>query len=457
MSYLKDKNPATTEYFTVEEIIDMLENDLLDLNPIFQRGEVASKAWMTGVIQAIWRNAPINSFHFRKMPHPCKYRYQVLDGLQRLSAIINYFNNEIAINTNKDLLVHLPLEDIFVKGYWDDQKQDKKNIFLARTLTTIVYNDKMTNVEAAEVFGRINDNNKLKDQELRNAIIGYISEAIRQTVNPHSSERSRKHPLFEVLDLQNSRRQVDEAYAKMFQYEYNQAVAGDFNKYVVSAKSLWEMYTNSPGQTDESSTNNITRISHRRLNMLMKMYDHCEPRLRKEVFKMAALVFHYTFLLYIETQYKIEDMEAFSEKYTETFFQLYNDKETTYDGKQANRPKVLFSEYIGLKFLEQVEYKMKIMLNALEGVGLSEKPELDEIRYYPLCMVHKRWIEVGKICEFTGKKTSFDDIVGGHIIPHSRGGKTVYENLIVLDKRVNLKMGTMTPEEFKAKEEKLAA
>ena len=115
-------------------------------------------------------------------------------------------------------------------------------------------------------------------------------------MNPHSSERSRKHPLFEVLDLQNSRRQVDGAYAKMFQYEYNQAVAGDFNKYVVSAKSLWEMYTNSPGQTDESSTNNITRISHRRLNMLMKMYDHCEPRLRKEVFKMAALVFHYTFL-----------------------------------------------------------------------------------------------------------------------------------------------------------------
>lgn len=458
MSYLEDENPYTIEEFTIEETYDMLKNNLIELNPIFQRGEIAPKNWMIDVIQAIWRRSSINSFHFRKLPHPCVYRYQVLDGLQRLTSIINYMSNNIPVHTNKKTPVYLPYEDNYVEGYWFDLRKDKKNIFLNRKITVTVYSEKMTNTEAAIVFGNINNNNKLSDQEIRNAIIGYISDAVRQTVNPHEEEENRKHPLFEILALKNDRRQIEEAYAKMFQYEYNQSEEGNFNAYVVSDSSLWEMYREARGQTDKKLADKISKISHRRLSMLKEIYDFTEPRLRKAVFgKASKLVFHYCFLLFIESKYTIEDIKEFAKKYTETFFLLYNDTETLYDGKQRSRSQVIFKNYVGLKFIEQVDFKMNLMLEAIKGEGLSRKPELDEDRYFPLHMQYERWLEVGKICEHSRKKTEFDDIVGGHIIPHSRGGKTVYENLMVIDKKINLKMGNMTPEEFRAKEEKKAA
>ena len=48
----------------------------------------------------------------------------------------------------------------------------------------------------------------------------------------------------------------------------------------------------------------------------------------------------------------------------------------------------------------------------------------------------------------TGKELTMHDAAGGHIVAHSKGGKTVRDNLIVLDKKDNSESGSQNANEY---------
>ena len=75
--------------------------------------------------------------------------------------------------------------------------------------------------------------------------------------------------------------------------------------------------------------------------------------------------------------------------------------------------------------------------------------ETDPVRGFTREDLFKRWREVGECDEVSGDPLRFEDAVGAHIIPHSKGGETVYENLMVTTKYHNDEMGTMNAEEYK--------
>ena len=64
-------------------------------------------------------------------------------------------------------------------------------------------------------------------------------------------------------------------------------------------------------------------------------------------------------------------------------------------------------------------------------------------------MLLKRHEENGGICEVENTPIHFNQVVGAHIIPHSEGGKTEYDNLMITTKFHNTKMGTMNALEYK--------
>mgnify|MGYP000248714346 FL=1 len=71
--------------------------------------------------------------------------------------------------------------------------------------------------------------------------------------------------------------------------------------------------------------------------------------------------------------------------------------------------------------------------------------ELDRKRLFDPEDVIKKWEEQGERCAETGELLDINDIVGDHIIPHSKGikagGTTTYNNLRVISKHLNLKRG----------------
>ena len=50
-------------------------------------------------------------------------------------------------------------------------------------------------------------------------------------------------------------------------------------------------------------------------------------------------------------------------------------------------------------------------------------------------------------CQYTGKNISHKEADIDHVIPRSKGGRTVWSNLVVCDKTVNRKKADRTPEE----------
>ena len=65
---------------------------------------------------------------------------------------------------------------------------------------------------------------------------------------------------------------------------------------------------------------------------------------------------------------------------------------------------------------------------------------LDSNREFSKDMKRKRWEEVGRKCEVTGNPLAWEDVHGDHAIPWIHGGLTIYENLRVMHKSINLNM-----------------
>jgi len=54
-------------------------------------------------------------------------------------------------------------------------------------------------------------------------------------------------------------------------------------------------------------------------------------------------------------------------------------------------------------------------------------------------------------CQYCGRKENPNDLTLDHILPQSRGGKSVWENLVTSCKRCNVRKGSRTPREAEMK------
>ena len=68
---------------------------------------------------------------------------------------------------------------------------------------------------------------------------------------------------------------------------------------------------------------------------------------------------------------------------------------------------------------------------------LSGNMNLLQARAFPEAERKRKYKEQDGICPICGKKFAFEDMAGDHIVPWSKGGKTVYENLQMLCKGCN--------------------
>jgi hypothetical protein len=123
-----------------------------------------------------------------------------------------------------------------------------------------------------------------------------------------------------------------------------------------------------------------------------------------------------------------------------------------------NRKKTEYAELVGLYSPDEVARKLALVLGMIGDVGITVK---DVRRSFSPDDKYRRWLDQEQKCALTGEELTFDKAIGGHIIPHSKGGKTTYDNLVILSYSSNATMGDTPYYEFKekydAKQVKLAA
>ncbi len=180
--YNPDDIKVRREGFSVFEINRMMtEQNDIDLNPDFQRNLVWDNSRKSALIESILLGIPIPVFYFAESKSG---KYHVVDGLQRLSTIKQFFNNEFALKK----LEHLK-EDCNGKYYKEEENLDgkKKLKALDRKHTRRLENAQLivNVIEFAspqkvkyDIFKRLNTGGRpLNKQEVRNCI---ASDAVRK-------------------------------------------------------------------------------------------------------------------------------------------------------------------------------------------------------------------------------------------------------------------------------------
>lgn len=153
---------SVLEQYRITDFLEWHKERKLILNPEFQRGSVWTPSARSFLIDTILRRLPIPKIYLRTRVDVSTHRSlrEVVDGQQRLRAIIDFANNEFSLNKRA--------EEYSGKRY-STLELDEQEAFLSYPIAV----DQLINAsdeDVLEVFARLNSYNvTLNPAELRHA------------------------------------------------------------------------------------------------------------------------------------------------------------------------------------------------------------------------------------------------------------------------------------------------
>ena len=184
-------NPAEIsvkqENYSCDQIIEMLQHEEINLNTDFQR---SSDLWddgrMSKFIESLFLKLPIPPFYFNIVyleNNPEKIHWEVIDGLQRLSAL-----RKFCLGDSKKETLKLQELDFFTelngKKFDEIPRHLIRNFKASQLQLHLVYPNTPFEIKY-RIFERINTTNlKLRDQEVRHALYqGAIVKLLKKAVS----------------------------------------------------------------------------------------------------------------------------------------------------------------------------------------------------------------------------------------------------------------------------------
>lgn len=150
----------------------MMNTDEIVLSPSFQRKYVWTTKGASKFIESLLMNIPIPTIFVSMNKNGI---WDVVDGQQRLTAIKQFYNNELQLTGLESLC------ELNKKRYQDLDDKTKK-ILNNRTLSVVIVDDDSSEEIKFDIFMRINQGSvKLNEQELRNCLYrGPFMDAIKK-------------------------------------------------------------------------------------------------------------------------------------------------------------------------------------------------------------------------------------------------------------------------------------
>lgn len=147
---------------SIGDIRDLKNTYRLELRPDFQRQEVWAVSAKVMLIDSILKNIPMPKFYLlRNVRGEATFR-AVIDGQQRLRAILGFMDNEFALKFP-------PCESYLNNKYFQDLEQEDRDKFINYRIDMYEVTD-ITDTEVRQMYSRVNKYVKaLNKQELRRA------------------------------------------------------------------------------------------------------------------------------------------------------------------------------------------------------------------------------------------------------------------------------------------------
>tara|TARA_B110000881_G_C18539853_1_gene497917 strand:+ start:78 stop:1301 length:1224 start_codon:yes stop_codon:yes gene_type:complete len=375
--------------------------DHIDTNPDYQRPSVWPLSNKQLLIDTVFRGLDIPKFYWKEIDED---HFEVIDGQQRIRAIWEYHDNKFKLAKDTD-----PVDGEEIKDkYYKDLSPKMKKKFTMYQIDVVTVYDSKNEDEIREMFLRLQNGISLKSQEKRNAMGGNMRDFV---IN------CSKHKFFvEKVGFKDLRLAHQLVTAQMILLELNDGATDIRNS------NLNNMYKD---QKEFNASSPEAKKVLRTLDYLNKIFKDNTPELKP----------HYavTFYLLISTlmdKYVITNLEDNIFKFFLEFENYRQDEKSKSDEKD---PEIMeFDDKVSHSSdsKSSLEWRHDFFITKF-GVKFQDVPFKDENRNFSYEQRRSIWrrdinCKIKIKCE--GKKLKFSDMDADHIIPYSKGGKTVVSN-----------------------------
>lgn len=435
----------------------------------YQREKVASLAWKQAIIKTIIGNGfrRIPQIHIRVIKAGKSFRFELIDGQQRVSAPISFINGDFSLPNTSDFNFG---NGVDLRGYsFQRIKQDFPAIYnkILETRISCLWYENLTDEQTADLFINVlNNTNAMKPQEIRNAFRGELSAWIRNTarfddvdlferIKSSKGKTVLKH--FSEAFTLKQRMEVDEWLSELVYLQNNGYRKGITQK----IHTDWIERVQSSGE-ELSTEEQFEEFRETLIEPLMKFATDTiksVPRVGDFKYKLVPMFSQILILYGYELLNKYGSLDI--PTYVSKFFEVY-DKWSCTTKKLYMKEKMWgtkdeqmepFNKLFGgknPKAIGTITYVLDKEVKAdMDSFGITE---LDPRKTFPKADVIRKWEEQGRKCYYTGKPLDNKNLAGDHKIPRSwgikKGGVTEYHNLVVTSKALNNKKLNMGSEDF---------
>lgn len=433
-------------------------------NRAYQREKVASILWKQNILRTmlITIYAGIPEIHIRVMKTETGYKFEVVDGQQRVSAPLGFLAGDFPMPNN------MIIDGMDISGMYKDELLEKYPSVVERLKEYRIackwyegLTDAMTSDLYVNVLNNVNDQ---KPQEIRNAVLGYYSDYVRNvsrfedlhdlftriTVKTQKSEKTQLKYFSSKFALKG-RMEVDEWLSELIYFWKNDMRSGitqdKHYKWVVSQQLPTGEYSST--FTDKKKVDELLNFAFSIIRSVPKTY-------KEKLNSMTAMI-----LVLYANDLRKRFGNVIPETYVSSFFDVYDRwsdtskklyvNELTDNGNQMPP----FSELFGGKNANAIKTIISVLDREMKKDMIAFGViEMDMLETFKRADIIKKWKEQGGLCYYTGEPLDEDNLAGDHFIPRSwgiaRGGVTEYHNLVVCSKSLNGKKGNMNGDDFKA-------
>lgn len=399
----------------------------IDRKPQYQRTEVWSEAKKQLLIDSILRGFDMPKIYLRTLPDGHKYRWEVTDGQQRLTAIWEYIDDGYPLGESSG---DLPDGDLRGLTY-NNLPTSARDTIMEHELTIAELED-ASDSEIRQLFLRLQQGVTLNSAERRNAIEGGMRDFIASLAQPP------EHKLLDVVANSANRFGYDDLLAHCMAVHL---AGGPSN---LSGATLTRMYETNGGF---KSISQAAKTFVRKLNL---MHSILQP-------KAPAMDTKWGFVdLFLVVSKLVDEYAVTGQGYEPRILSTFNELEKD-RRKHLRKPDALISAkrpseinkdlyaYIQAFRLEggkkkNLETRHHVYMRRL----LLQIPELvpkDPRRDFTRDERMVIWMVAKQRCEKCAKKVAFEKMHADHKLPHSKGGATSVKNGRSLCAPCNLSIG----------------
>jgi hypothetical protein len=435
----------------------------------YQREKVAPLSWKQLVMLTVLLNGykKIPQIHIRVVKADKVWKFELIDGQQRITSILDFVNGKFCLPNSTDYLLNngIDLRGMNIENIREMYPHIYEQILSYRI--SCVWYENLTNEQTADLFINVlNNTNNMNPQEIRNAVRGPLSEYIRntarfnlidlfeRTISTKTEKQVLKH--FSEKFTLKGRMEVDEWLSELIylsQYGFRNGV---------TQKGLtdWIKFTQQSGgsistqlQFDEFNETILIPLIKFSTEVITSVPNKYKYKLTS-MLSLALILYGYE----LKTKYgKLNVAE-----YISKFFEVYSDwsdtnkklylNHTMWSSNSKQDQMQPFNKLFNGKNKTAFQTIAKVLdIELNKNIQFFGVIRID-IRDFSKHQIIQKWEEQGRKCFYTDVDLELKDICGDHYIPKSygidMGGVTEYHNLVVTSKKLNARKLNIHGDDF---------